>query len=76
LAPEEPGVLDLLGGVGDGPADMPVVRFGYGEGVGGALGHEGSFHLGEQARRRKAIAVDSHAGFLVGADPLAGLFRF
>ena len=62
LAAEEAGVLDLLFGVGDGPADLPSGGFGDGAGVRGALGGEGAFHLREQGQQQEGDAAHALVG--------------
>jgi hypothetical protein len=62
LVPEEAGVLDFLGRVGDGPADVTVPGFGDGAGVGGAFGGEGAFHLGEQCQEQEGDAARAVVG--------------
>ena len=59
---EESGVLDLVFGVGDGPADAPAGGFGDGAGVGGAFGGEGAFHLGEQRQQQEGDAAHAFVG--------------
>jgi hypothetical protein len=39
---EQPRVLDLVGGMGDRPADLAARGFGHSAGVGGAFGGEGA----------------------------------
>jgi hypothetical protein len=56
LGLEETRVLDLVGWVGDGAADVPVTGFGHGTGVGSVLGGEGAFHLGEQRQEQEGDA--------------------
>ena len=50
---EQPRVLDLVGGMGDRPADLAARGFGHSAGVGGAFGGEGAFHLGEQGQQQE-----------------------
>ena len=41
---------------------MPVAGLGHGAGVGGALGAEGTFHLGEQRQQQEGDAAHALAG--------------
>ncbi len=66
LGLQRPGVFDLVGGVGDGPADVPAARFGDGAGVGGALSGEGPFHLGEQREQQGGDAAHALVGAVDG----------
>jgi hypothetical protein len=65
LGPEQPGVLDLAGPVGQEAADATVPGFGGRAGVGGAFGGEGAFHLGEQRQEQECDAAHALGG---GAD--------
>jgi hypothetical protein len=66
LGPERPSMFDLVGGVGDRPANVSAARFGDGAGVSGALGGKGPFHLGEQREQQESDAAHALVGGVDG----------
>jgi hypothetical protein len=78
LAARQPGVLDLVGGVGEGTADLPPGRVGDGAGVGGTLSGEGAFYLGEQGQQQEGDAACALIGGVdgqrVGQGPHSDVF--
>jgi hypothetical protein len=57
LAAQQPGVLDLVGGMRERAADLAAVSLGNAAGVRGALGGEGALHLGEQRQEQERDAA-------------------
>jgi hypothetical protein len=64
LAFQQLGKFDLSAGwaVGQGAARAAVVGLGDGPGMGGALGGEGAFHLGEQGQKKERDAPHALVG--------------